>query len=321
MQNLDKLQILKEIIYNQLDVLIDSDYYHLDFPNYPNIGDSLIWAGELAYLSRLPFKCHYACSIAYFDESKIKNNDIILLQGGGNFGDLWRTLQDFRILIINKYHNNKIIIFPQTVYYTDSRLLKKDAEILDNHPDLTICVRDSVSLQLLQSVLKRVKLILLPDMAFCLDLSHSLNLRNFNTTKLLLKRKDKELLNQDYVSRIGYSEKLDISDWPTFEKQTDFTRFRLQNFLAKGLFKIPVIKQFINSKSGLNNDKKQLNRFIQQGIDFINNYDEIYTTRLHGFILAVLLDKKVYVFDNSYGKNKNFYNTWMNDFKNVSFLQ
>ena len=43
---------------------------------------------------------------------------------------------------------------------------------------------------------------------------------------------------------------------------------------------------------------------IRSGIKFINAYETIYTTRLHAAIIALLLKKEVYIFDNSYGKIK-----------------
>ena len=61
-------------------------------------------------------------------------------------------------------------------------------------------------------------------------------------------------------------------------------------------------------------------RIERQSQNFINEYDEIYTTRLHGYILSVLLDKKVNLIDNSYGKNSTFYNTWMKEFENSSMI-
>ena len=59
---------------------------------------------------------------------------------------------------------------------------------------------------------------------------------------------------------------------------------------------------------------------MEEGVKFINEYEEVYTTRLHGYILSVLLAKRVYMIDNSYGKNSNFYNTWMTDFENSYLL-
>lgn len=63
-----------------------------------------------------------------------------------------------------------------------------------------------------------------------------------------------------------------------------------------------------------------LNYTIKSGIDFINSYDEIYTTRLHVAIIGVLLNKKVHIFDNSYGKNSALYNTWLKDLPSIELL-
>lgn len=63
-----------------------------------------------------------------------------------------------------------------------------------------------------------------------------------------------------------------------------------------------------------------LEEYVETGIRFINQYDEVYATRLHVFVLSVLLQKKVHVFDNSYGKNSGLYNTWLKDFDNVEMM-
>lgn len=52
----------------------------------------------------------------------------------------------------------------------------------------------------------------------------------------------------------------------------------------------------------------------------MNKYDTIYSTRLHVAILGVLLNKYVYFFDNSYGKNYALYDTWLRDFSNLKFV-
>lgn len=57
---------------------------------------------------------------------------------------------------------------------------------------------------------------------------------------------------------------------------------------------------------------------IKEGVEFISPYKEIETTRLHGCILSILLDKNIILCDNSYGKNRNFYDTWLNDIDTLS---
>jgi pyruvyl transferase EpsO len=60
---------------------------------------------------------------------------------------------------------------------------------------------------------------------------------------------------------------------------------------------------------------------LARGIRFMAGYKYVYTTRLHGAILAVLLKKQIVFFDNSYGKNYAIYNTWLRGFENVRFVE
>jgi len=59
-------------------------------------------------------------------------------------------------------------------------------------------------------------------------------------------------------------------------------------------------------------------RLIQDGIDLIAPYRSIYTTRLHAGILSILLDKEVTFIDNTYGKNSDFFKTWLKDTDGVT---
>ena len=58
----------------------------------------------------------------------------------------------------------------------------------------------------------------------------------------------------------------------------------------------------------------------KRGVEFISTYKTVYTTRLHGMILASLLGKETFFFDNSYGKIKSFYDTWLHDTDNIKFI-
>ena len=49
MNNQEKINQLRQIIENGLTPLIDSDYVLLDCPYHQNIGDSLIWGGEVFF--------------------------------------------------------------------------------------------------------------------------------------------------------------------------------------------------------------------------------------------------------------------------------
>ena len=60
---------------------------------------------------------------------------------------------------------------------------------------------------------------------------------------------------------------------------------------------------------------------LMEGVKFISPYKNVETERLHGCILSILLDKTIVLYDNSYGKNKSFYETWLSDLDSVKLLQ
>src|SRR5690606_20532540 len=113
---------------------------------------------------------NYSCNIFTYRKTKIRSSDVILLHGGGNFGDVWRLNQNFRNKIIKDFRNNRVIIFPQTIHYSgENDYVEQDANLFNSHPDLTICVRDKVSYDFARDKFHNCNIILLPDMAFFLD--------------------------------------------------------------------------------------------------------------------------------------------------------
>jgi pyruvyl transferase EpsO len=59
---------------------------------------------------------------------------------------------------------------------------------------------------------------------------------------------------------------------------------------------------------------------IREGVKQISKYENIYSTRLHVAILSVLLEKPFVFFDNSYGKNSAFFETWLSDLDGAKFI-
>lgn len=328
--NKERIENLRNIVRKNLGPLINDDFVLLDVPNHRNIGDLLIWEGELEFLKEIPHKLNYSCNIFTYRENKIMPKDVILLHGGGNFGDVWRLNQDFRNSIIEKFHNNRIIVFPQTVHYSGGNdFIEKDAQLFNSHPDLTICVRDKISYDFAKVHFNRCNILLLPDMAFFLNFESFQGLKKTDKT-LILKRLDKELGSDKPIAKIksflDQSNALtEIKDWPgfiesgTFMRKIQYYLIKMEIILSKKMINSSFFNAFVDDDHGLKG-KNYKNNLIKKGIEFINNYDTVYSTRLHGFILSVLLNKKVFIFDNSYGKNKNYFDTWLSDFENVKLI-
>lgn len=311
----DLKEKLQSIIESKLSPLIDSDYVYWDLPYHINIGDTLIWQGTLDFLKDKPYTMlDYGNSVTA-SLSKLSEDTIILLHGGGNFGDIYGSSQNFRKDIVNRYPHNKIIVLPQTIYFKDKNIEKKDFLFFAQHKNLYLCVRDQTSYDLACQYLEKDKILYLPDMAFCIK-DETLIKSSMTGKKLLMSRIDVEAVPVDQK----YIEKVDIqSDWPTFQKSPiycNYLKFLLavNRKLLNGRGSKPsLLVKYINHFA-MNRARKKL---IDTGIQFINGFDEVYTTRLHGCILALLLDKKIVLLDNSYGKNRAYYDAWLKESTNI----
>ena len=141
-----------------------------DFPNHSNVGDSAIWIGEEYYLkSKLNVRIGAVdvATTSNYALPKLSTSTIILLHGGGNFGDLYPRHQRFREFIISNYKENRIIQLPQSIYFESCEEMKQCSEIIASHPDFHLLVRDQKSFEL-GAMLHSGTTKLCPDMALSL---------------------------------------------------------------------------------------------------------------------------------------------------------
>jgi pyruvyl transferase EpsO len=306
---------LRKEIAQKLIPLITNDYWLLELPYYRNIGDILIWYGTEFFLKTFNARCKYKSSFYTFKKKKISANIIILLQGGGNFGDLWDGPQDFRRRIIKDYPNNKIIILPQTIFYSNENNLISDAKLFSMHKKLVICARDEESLKILKNHFSTNTILLVPDMAFCIPAGALKKIKiNPSYKTLFVKRTDQEINTHiDYFAHINENN-IDISDWPPMEKET-IVAFLLRCFLWINR-RMHILFSKITDLYACYIFKQNM---IKIGVRFISKYKKIYTTRLHAAILCCILEKPFILFNNSYGKNSSFFKTWFSDLDDIEF--
>lgn len=310
---------LRKKISDTLTPVISHDYVYLDLPYHPNIGDTLIWEGTREFLNTLPYKCLYYASKDSFRYRQLPKDAIILLHGGGNFGDLYRLHSEFRKKVIKLYPNNKVVILPQTVFYEDMNLLQGDASFYAAYPNVTICAREQYSFDFLKEHFKN-KILLLPDMAFFL------NVKKYKVYKeedrvLYLKRTDKELVDVNGIT--GIPDGAEQHDWPTYEcHYEEFDKVERFAYRLNKLLRICGCKD--KTLARIEDWKRNWyyrQKYVQIGISFLSPYCSIYTTRLHVLILGVLLDKEIFLINNTSGKVINFYKSWLQDVSNIKKIR
>jgi exopolysaccharide biosynthesis predicted pyruvyltransferase EpsI len=310
-----KIYELRKVIEDNLMPLISDDYAIYDLQYHFNVGDHLIYEGMLSFLKMTNKKCIDKASRFSFKSPKLNKEIVIIFHGGGNLGDLYPEHMTFLKLLVDTYPQNKIIVFPQTIYYQNNENLTADFKILNKHSNLTICARDELTFNILESNFSG-KNLLLPDMAFFFDYktynnNHKLGSKSKN---LYLKRNDIELNNNN-----GYkaNKDFDIKDWPKLIYYPDIFIYRIaQRIFIK---KISFIDKYLIDFYESYFDNFMRKRIITASIIFFNNYKVIVSSRLHGGILAILLDIDCVLLNNSYGKNKAVFDTWLKGFKNIDF--
>ena len=313
-QNCYKIKInhLRSTIIRTLSGLIGPESILLDAPYYNNIGDVLIWRGIEDFLSSQGKKnigTSSGCTLQY---PYLDENVTILLMGGGNFGDLWRWFQEIRLKIIEWYPHNRIVMFPQSVWYDNEELIITDAKLMSQHKDLHLCARDKWSYEFLKMHFSQNNIYLVPDMAFCIDDSFLNPFRGKESNKrLYFRRIDKEITDSTPL-KLPFD--CDIRDWPTIEHRP------LRFFLIEKIMGVLRHLKNINKIWEIGNNSIDLyaNHFIKEslvrkGCKFLSPYSSVTTTRLHAMILSVLLYKPVEYIDNTTGKLSAFANTWLND--------
>ena len=287
MNIIEKKQQLKKIIKRELISYINNDYVYFDLPYYNNLGDTLIWEGTKCFLKTLPYRCLYSTDMHFYVKRKLSTDTIIVLQGGGNFGDLYREHTVFRKKIIETYPENRIIVLPQSVYYDNNELIQKDAAFYSLHKNVIICARDKYSYNFLKENFKN-KILLVPDMAFFIDFN-KYRIPESEGKILFLRRLDKEFYKENKYNEIPKS--AEIHDWPTIEN--NMFRYKLVDrifYPVKFFFRMFGYR-YKKQVEDFKRDKFYRKSYVQIGINFIGRYSIIYTTRLHAMILSILLNQ------------------------------
>ena len=120
----------------------------LDFPDIRNCGDSAIWLGEMAYLASRGKRPAYVSRMRDFSAEALERavpEGPIFIHGGGNFGDLWVSHQDFRETVLERFPHRRIIQFPQSIHYRSEERIGQTARAIARHRNFLLLVRDQES--------------------------------------------------------------------------------------------------------------------------------------------------------------------------------
>ena len=148
--------------YNQFCRSGDKRIYLIGTEDFGNLGDHQIAESILSfsetYLSDFNVKEVAATEYAkhkHVLEKVIRPCDVILMTGGGNFGDTYLPAEEKRRDIIATWRKNRKVVMPQTVYFSDTtvgnKLLAESREVYTAENNVTLFTRDEASYKYAES--------------------------------------------------------------------------------------------------------------------------------------------------------------------------
>lgn len=289
--------ISNELNLSEISLKINTNktnFFLLNTPDYINLGDQAIAFAETIYLNKnfgnfIELGTHI-CDPNSINALKkyINPNDIIFFQGGGNLGSLWRVCEEIFRNILVSFPLNKIIVFPQSIYYGNTEeeqvYFKNSIQIYNSHLNLLICTRDERSYNFVKNSYN-CKCLLLPDIALTLNFKFDYNREGIG----VLFRNDKEqFLPYNYKETV-----------------------------------ISVINQMKEKNIDINHHPVDIvsnrSNMVKNILKTYSKCRLIITDRLHGMVFSALTNTPCIVFNNSYGKIFDLYDVWLKDIKSITF--
>jgi exopolysaccharide biosynthesis predicted pyruvyltransferase EpsI len=271
-------------------------YAHLGFPNIRNVGDSAIWLGEVAALKRrYGWGPAYVSTIGEFDADHLARRlpeGPIFLRGGGNFGDLWPSHQQFRVALLGRFPDRLVIQLPQSIQFESAELLDVTKRAIGAHRNFILLVRDQSSLDFARKHFD-CRSHLCPDMAFVNGPLKPIGMPTFPILAML--REDKEKSRVDGPMGSG---RIPVEDWIVDDQveaeAAGKTAGRLAAWRMDGIARRAA-------------RYRAMARFrLRRGVRQLSRAHVVITDRLHVHIVSTLLGKPHAVLDNSYGKIAGF---------------
>ena len=260
--------------------------YIIGVPEYGNLGDHAIAISQRALLEEFfpegeiievtnDMMNSHCLAIKY----TLKKDDIVTLIGGGNFGDEYPSEENTRFLALKYFRRNKIVMFPQTVYFTDKGKDERNRmrKVIQKCRNLHLIYREKKSYDYAQKYFQLANNYLLIDTVLFLKYKN-VNGRN---GVLICCRNDKEaVIQKALINKIQ------------------------KHFHSKG--KMTTKIDTVLEKNISSCERKKI---VYQYLDLFSKSEMVVTDRLHGMIFSAITNTPCVVFPNYNHKVSGCYDT------------
>lgn len=256
-------------------------YYVLGTPQHTNLGDSAIVLSEINFLKQCGIRETRIKEVtteeykAYKDilKKRIRKFDKIFLHGGGNMGDQWFSEELLRRDMLSTFGQNKIIVFPQTIFYSDTtegKREEKNSIPFYNRNDLTIVAREYMSFERMKCLYPNANVLVTADIVLSTNRG-VFGIKQQKRMGILL------CLRSDMEKAMSLAEHKMIED-----------------FLQKNNCQVRVTDMYsecaVTKKNRYECVKRKMNEFASARL--------VITDRLHGMVFATVTETPCIVFGN-----------------------
>lgn len=275
----------------------------LGFPNHGNPGDEAIWLGEEAALQRLGIAVGYRCAYLGFSPRALRDavgDGPVLLNGGGNFGDLYRGQQQLRERVLAECRSNPVVQLSQSIHFEDPSNLDRVRQLIGAHGRVTVLCRDSRSEALAKTAFDA-------DVQACPDMALA--------APLLVDDRPPRLAEVVWITR-GDRESsweppredgIHVVDWavpPDGRSQWPPGRERTWTVVQQGIEQMELDQRFAATMWRPISDTfaSLAEAWVTRAQQLVMAADVVVTERLHGHLLCLLAGVPHVVLDGGYGK-------------------
>lgn len=315
-------QLKKQIDAVLIPLVSDHDQHIMliDPPGHSNVGDSAILLGELDYLRRrFP-----NARVSFFDienyskgaNKAISQASIILLHGGGNFGDLYPRHHVLRLEMLRQFPDKTIIQLPQSICFESSQSIAETADAIAGHGNFHLLVRDEASKNFAETHFD-CAITLCPDMAFAMEPIARIP-ASFDCFCLL--RSDKEAA-QDHaaierIAKAHFGGSMATGDW----LDQSYTRtMRFDRLLSRITRDYPWSARWVMPLM-LMVRRRYAEQRLKAGIKMLSQGQIVIADRLHAHVICCLLDIEHYFLDSLDGKVSALHRAWTSHFSTAHFV-
>ena len=251
----------------------------LDTPEHENLGDHAIVLAQLQLFGKVcPGVPVWEVTAQQLEGREVAfarltpPGKTVFIHGGGFMGCLWPEEEARLRRLLQAFHRQRVVIFPQTVTFdlttpSGRAYLRRSREIYCGHPDLTVFVREAQSLAFVQTHFPGVKVCLVPDTVLSLDMEIT---RRERRGVLLCLRRDPE------------------------RKLTEAQHRAILENVEQAAF-TDTVEAFPIAP-------KHRDRAVRRKLEEFAGAQLVITDRLHGMIFAALTGTPCIAFGNSNGK-------------------